>query len=158
MQLIQYNYTIHSASLSFTWENVYAYDRDFRMHISRHPERSWGVILQQAWTMRLRDRVSYGKKFSTNNGGSGSNRRSGEGRNGNVCYKFNKGKCTYGFNCKFDHKCLICGKFGHGAHNCRKADRGSAQVKRKDNETGEFSYDKADRYDKFEKNDKNRKK
>ena len=41
-ELIQYNYIISSASTSLTWENVYAYDRDFRLHISRHPDRSLG--------------------------------------------------------------------------------------------------------------------
>ena len=37
------------------------------------------------------------------------------------CKRFNKGHCSYGLRCKFDHRCSIpkCGKFGHGAHNCR---------------------------------------
>ena len=37
--------------------------------MERHPTRSWGVILQQAWTMFLKDRIGnnsqkLGKKFS----------------------------------------------------------------------------------------------
>ena len=56
-KLLQYNHTIHTASMSYHWENVYSYDREFRHHISRHPTRSWGVILQQAWTMILKDRI-----------------------------------------------------------------------------------------------------
>ena len=44
-ELIQYNHIIHTAALSFTWENVYLYDRDFRMHLSHYPNRSWSVIL-----------------------------------------------------------------------------------------------------------------
>ena len=52
-ELIEYNHVIHSISLTFTWENIYAYDRESRMHIARHPERSWVVILQQAWAIRL---------------------------------------------------------------------------------------------------------
>ena len=32
------------------------------------------------------------------------------------------GKCTYGAKCKFEHKCAICGKYCHGAHNCRRGD------------------------------------
>ena len=35
-ELVQYNYTIHSASLLFVWGNMYAYDKDFRSHISHH--------------------------------------------------------------------------------------------------------------------------
>ena len=55
-ELIQYNHIIHTAALSYTWENVYLHDRDFRLHLSRFPNRSWAVILQQSWTMRLKDR------------------------------------------------------------------------------------------------------
>ena len=57
-ELLQYNHTIHSASTTYTWENVYSYDKEFRRHVSRHPARSWSVILQQAWTMLLKDRAT----------------------------------------------------------------------------------------------------
>ena len=39
-ELIQYNHVIHSIASSYTWENVYSYDREFRIHLSKHPERS----------------------------------------------------------------------------------------------------------------------
>ena len=39
------------------WENVYAYDRDFRMHLSHHPGHNWGIILHQVWVLRMKDRV-----------------------------------------------------------------------------------------------------
>ena len=53
-ELIQYNHIIHSISSQYVWDNVYAYDKEFRMHVARHhPQRSWSVILQQAWSMRL---------------------------------------------------------------------------------------------------------
>ena len=55
-ELLQYNHTIHSAAMAYQWENVYSYDREFRRHIERHPTRPWNVILQQAWTMILKDR------------------------------------------------------------------------------------------------------
>ena len=55
-ELIQHNHVIHTAAFSYTWENIYFYDKDFRLHLSRYPHRSWAVILQQAWTMRLKDR------------------------------------------------------------------------------------------------------
>ena len=35
--------------------DVCAYDKDFRMHMGRHPSRNWGLILQQAWSFRLKD-------------------------------------------------------------------------------------------------------
>ena len=153
-ELIQYNYTISSAATSFTWENVYAYDRDFRLHISRHPERSWSVLLQQAWSMRLRDRVNGFENRTTGNGNSSNNSRS---NNRNICFKFNRGRCTYGMNCKFDHKCAICGKWGHGAHNCRKASGVERQQwTERNRETGEVShYEKHGRDDRDDKRENN---
>ena len=41
-QLLQYNHTIHSASMAYIWDNVYAYDKEFQHHIARHPTRPWG--------------------------------------------------------------------------------------------------------------------
>ena len=59
-ELLQYNHTIYTASVAYTWDNVYEYDREFRHHISRHPTRSWAIILQQVWTMILKDRLRGG--------------------------------------------------------------------------------------------------
>ena len=50
-ELIQYNHVIHTAAMTYSWSNVYAYDIDFRLHMARHPQRSWNVILQQAWNL-----------------------------------------------------------------------------------------------------------
>ena len=107
-ELIQYNHVIHTAAMTYSWSNVYAYDIDFRLHMSRHPQRSWNVILQQAWNLRLKDRNDVDR------------RSSGYQRRRYICWRYNKGKCTYGDRCKFDHRCGICGKHGHGAHICKR--------------------------------------
>ena len=122
-ELLQYNHTIHSASTTYSWENVYAYDREFRYHISRHPTRVWNVILQQAWKMLLKDRIHWGD----NQHGGGRNNGSHNNHNKwskSPCRHFSKGRCTFGLNYKFDHRCSVrkCGKFGHGAHQCRLRD------------------------------------
>ena len=130
-ELIQYNHIINIASQSFAWDNVYKYDKDFRRHISKHPTRSWGIILQQAWTMRLKDRMG---DRAQRGGGADRNRARRD-----ICWKFNLGSCTYGLSCKFDHRCALCLKFGHGVHNCCRASRGPPAYN--DNrETGEWSY------------------
>ena len=67
-ELIQYNHIIYSASSTYVWENVYAYDRDFRMHLSRHPGHNWGIILHQAWVLRMKDRVGNKTSWSSGNG------------------------------------------------------------------------------------------
>ena len=108
-ELIQYNHIIHTASQTYVWDNVYMYDKDFRIHISRNPTRSWVIILQQAWAMRLKDRLS----------GRQVRNYPEDGRSKDYCRRFQRGKCHLGASCKFEHQCSICGKFGHGAHICR---------------------------------------
>ena len=56
-ELVQYSHLIYTASLSFVWDNVYNYDKDFRLHLSHFPNRSWAIILQQAWSIRLKDKL-----------------------------------------------------------------------------------------------------
>ena len=116
-ELLQYSHTIHSALGAYQWDNAYNYDREFRYHISRHPTRSWALILQQAWTMLLKDRVVCNDNVYFQ---CGSFPRGGK-RDQEPCRRFNKGRCSYGLSCKFDHRCSVkkCGKWGHGAHICR---------------------------------------
>ena len=147
-ELIQYNHVIHSISLAYTWENVYAYDKEFRIHISKHPNRNWGVILQQAWSMKLRDRIYTGdQKDQRNTGnshgfslgqGSSSTPNSHKGKVNEPCRKFNKGKCKFGNSCRYEHRCSYCFKFGHNVLTCRKlaADRERGVSSRRD--TREF--------------------
>ena len=139
VELTQYHHIIHSASQTFTWENVYAYDKDFRIHLGEYPNRSWAVILQLAWSHRLKDKVNTNGKFQTGMG-------EGSGRNKNKkdpCWKFNRGKCTYSLSCRFDHRCALCSKFGHGSHICRRANRNTnnSNGNNIERETGERSVD-----------------
>ena len=144
-ELIQYNHVIHSIASQYIWDNVYNYNKEFRLHIAKHPERSWSVILQQAWSMRFRDRlVKYegggnnysshkaGQQYSQNHSGNGKT-KGGKPSSGEPCRRFNHGKCNFGSSCHFDHKCAYtpCGKFGHSILNCRKlqADRASAGIR-----------------------------
>ena len=135
-ELIQYNHIIQTASFTYAWENVYHYDREFRWHMERHPTRSWGVILQQAWTMFLKDQIGNnsqnpGKKFS---GGQDPNWNVGTGKK--ICIDFNNGYCRFGNKCKFEHKCGTCSRYEHGTHNCRRAQAITANKKEKGQGTG----------------------
>ena len=116
-ELIQYNHIICMASQSFTWENVYLYDKEFRLHLSNFPQRSWAVILQQACSMCLKDCIRNDSYPTSHKGSNGS---MGNKKKGENCHRFNKGKCTAGNSCKYDHRCDECRKWGHGAHICRK--------------------------------------
>ena len=104
---------IYTASLACVSENVY-YDCEFHLHMSRYPQHSWSVILQQAWNLCSKDWLTY-SSFS----------KKPKHKVKDVCKHFNKGKCHSGASsCRYKHRCLNCGKFGHGSHICkRKSDR-----------------------------------
>ena len=108
-ELIQYNHIIHTASQTFLWDNIYRYDREFCIHMSKHHlVRSWSVILQQAWAMCLKDKIQGTPNISYQSGGS---HRGGNGAKRRLCFDYNSGNCTFGKKCKFDHRCSFCNKF-----------------------------------------------
>ena len=116
-ELIEYNHVIHTIAMAYTWENVYTYDKEFRMHMAGNPHCSWAIILQQAWSLRLRDRIYQGtsSNFSSSSWNSSNHKTKVNER----CRCFNRGKCNFGTNCKYEHRCSYCFKFGHGILSCR---------------------------------------
>ena len=119
-ELIQYYQLIHTVSHSFTWENVYHYDKEFRMHLSNYPQCNWGIILQQAWSMCLKDHINQNRyEDGPGSGGKINHQHNQGGKRKDICLRFNKGKCKKGFRCQYDHRCLGCSKFGHRVHICR---------------------------------------
>ena len=66
------------------------------------------------------------------------------GNHTDVCKQFNRsGRCSYGKECKFEHRCLFCGKFGHPVINCRQLKYGGNGDKR--------NYERRDRSDYYDK-------
>ena len=116
-ELIEYNHVIHTISMVYVWDNVYLYDKDFRIHMGRNPEWNWSMILQKTCTLRLRDRIQGSTHGGFSSPGQG---QSPKNKSADPCRRFNRGKCTFGSACKYEHKCSYCFKFGHSILNCRK--------------------------------------
>ena len=108
-ELIQYNHVIYMASTMYIWDNVYTYDKKIRIHYSHFPQRSWAIILHQAWLMYLNEKLQNRDKFAF--GGKGKKE---------ICERYNWDKCPNGHSCKYDHRCKTCNKPGHGVHISRK--------------------------------------
>ena len=138
-ELIEYNNVIHTIAMAYTWDNVYTYAKEFRLHMSRYPNRSWAMILQQAWSLRLRDRITSGNNWGNGNSGGGQ----APTKVNEPCRRFNRGKCNFGFNCRYDHKCTYCLKFGHNVLNCRKAavDRNTSNNNHGNGHSGKNRFD-----------------
>ena len=96
-ELIEYNHIIHSVSLTFAWDNIYAYDRDFRLHIARHPDRSWVIILQEVWAKRLCNRIVPYKGSNDTSGHdyAPSSHQAKGGKSSDYCKRYNKGNATW---------------------------------------------------------------
>ena len=145
-ELIEYNHVMHTISMLYIWSNAYAYDKDFRMHMAKNPNHSWSIILKQAWSMRLNDRLPKGNDTA---GGARFSRPGVGFQNGDKrekfnepCHRFNRGKCNFGTGCHYKHHCSYCYIFGHGSVNCRKAigDRNNAGASGKNMEKLEPHY------------------
>ena len=133
-ELNEYNHMIHHISQTYVWPDCYRYDVDFRLFMAKHPERSWSIVLQKAWHMQLNEKISRSDHPGRNGfdrggrnqyrGGNSNN----SGSSNDHCRRFNRGRCTYGATCRYEHRCSHCNKFGHGIHNCRKyiADKGQS--------------------------------
>ena len=125
LELNEYIHTIHHISQTYVWDNCYAYDKEFRYFMGLHPERSWCNILQKAWAFRLNEKIrhtshqnDYFNRHGNDRGRSNYNKTPPSGTDS--CKRFNRGKCTYGASCRYEHRCDYCRKFGHGMFNCRK--------------------------------------
>ena len=86
------------------------------------PDRNWGPIYQQGWSLMLQDKSVAGnggnKSFRNNSLKGGEKPKDRE-----VCWRYNKGECTFGQNCRFDHRCAHCSKSGHSINNCCKKEK-----------------------------------
>ena len=140
-EIWQYVFVINHAASSYSWSNVADYDYAFRHLMAKNPQRSWSKIYVQMWNMCLTEPVNHSTGFGFRNhqsGGRGAGGHSNSpnfanssaGPHGstpqvgkksskpNYCWKFNKGKCKYGTNCKFINRCSYCDSLAHGLNNC----------------------------------------
>ena len=77
-EILQCNHAIEVAATNFQWDNVYQYDREFRIQMGEHPDCNWGIILQQAWSLYMKNPLPQGSTQLYNpvavNNNTGGNR------------------------------------------------------------------------------------
>ena len=126
-EIWQYISVINTASLNFSWENVYSYDIIFRQLMEFNPARSWAVTYNQMWNLTMTNPI---QKFQNNKShGNFSNFQNKQAQGGrrpksDYCWGFNKGlKCKFGKNCKFIERCSYCDSPAHGVIACPKLEK-----------------------------------
>lgn len=116
-ELLQYSHNVQVAATMYPWENVFNYGIAMREIHTDHPERLWGQICQHTWALELGEPSQKTNFVQANNTSTATpNVRSPR----KVCWKFNKGRCTYGAACEYDHRCSVCGGRNHGRSTCYK--------------------------------------
>ena len=120
-EIYQYIHTIHTASLSYRWENVAYYDYIFRQNMSENPQRSWGKIFTELWTLSMKEPLALnniiGQNYSDHNKRRGS---SGDLRE-ICCWRYNCNQCRKSAkDCKYEHRCSYCGLSNHIYLNCHR--------------------------------------
>ena len=94
--------------------------------MEKHPNRSWAHTHMQLWSLTMKDHV-YTRSNSVYD--SAGRKKSLKERS---CWRYNKGKCTCGEDCKFEHRCSSCGSFNHIFLKCpRKGKKQEAESKTK---------------------------
>lgn len=127
-ELLQYSHIIQTAAMNHPWENVYNYDIAIREIMTDNPGRLWGTICQLTWSLEMGEPVN--KHPSQTTGPTGvSQQSSGQKFGRKICWRFNKGRCTFGSNCEYDHRCAVCGSRSHGRHSCYKRGKGQDHSK-----------------------------
>ena len=141
-EIWQYVYVINKVASSFNWSNVCEYDYIFRQMMAVNPRRSWAKTYTQMWNICMMDLANKSQNSQNygNNSGNYSRQSGGHGNgSGNThnpprqmekkpdyCWKFNKGKCKFGSECRFINRCSYCDSTSHGLNTCPK--KGNANV------------------------------
>lgn len=95
----------------------YSYDKQWRLRQACHPQRSWGVLDSELWSMYVSTPTD-NRAFQPRDLASAPWRENAVLQN--LCFNFNRSECSRK-NCPFKHKCARCQDGGHGAGKCEKA-------------------------------------
>ena len=113
---LKYTEMIGELGCRFTWHSVLLFDEEYRQRQTAEGF-PWGTDAPHLATVVLRDRASTttaGGKPKSGGGGNNSNgqrpRRPVGPTGKEVCMQYNRGACTYGLRCVYDHACSSCGK------------------------------------------------
>ena len=70
-EIWQYISVINTASLAYSWENVYNYDIIFRQLMEFNPTRSWAVTYNQMWNLLMTNPITGNGQRQRNSFGQG---------------------------------------------------------------------------------------
>ncbi len=120
-EITKYKNDIQNFATNYYWSAVTSYNQLFRQYLADFPKCSWAMVDQDLFMTELvphRLPAQFRGQQPRGSPASGDILRTG------VCNMFNRGNCTWGKKCRYDHRCTTCNKFGHTSQVCH----GTAKV------------------------------
>jgi hypothetical protein len=112
---VKYTEMVGELAARFTWASVMIFDDEYRQRQARE-KFPWGRDAPHLSTITLRDRPPQQQQQQGKKGQGGGNRRAVGPSGKEVCIQFNRGQCSFGDKCHYEHVCSICSK-DHSARN-----------------------------------------
>ena len=122
IKLLQYSGHLNNLVGKFPFDQVYAYDKEFRADLEWFPDKPWDQIDQQLWSLTLHgiytmphqgnpQQCQFRKQQLQQQGWKASQTKAPDNQYRN-CFDHNRGGCSRP-SCIFPH---ICGRCGSPAH------------------------------------------
>ena len=99
---IKYTEMIGELGCRFTWQSVLVFDDEYRQRQHKEGFR-WGSEAPHLATVVLRDRPLASSRITQRQRAIPSTKK-------DICLQFNRGVCSYGLRCIYQHVCSSCGK------------------------------------------------
>jgi len=103
-QYLKYTEMVGELACRFAWQSVLLFDEEYRQRQAAG-DFEWGTDAPHLSTVILRDRAA---PLAAPRRQDGPQRRPVTNTGREICIQYNKGGCTYGQRCRFEHCCSIC--------------------------------------------------
>ena len=114
-EIWQYVSVINTTAVSYSWDNVSAYDVTFRHLMAFNPSRSWAISYTHMWNLCMKDPIvktatfrnnyqNFNNSFNSGSNHSSANMTPQQNKSSKPrhCWNFNKGvPCKFSPKCKF---------------------------------------------------------
>ena len=133
MPLLQYSGLLNNLSNKFPFDQVYAYDKEFRADLQWNQDKPWNVIDNQLWSMCLHGNHTLPHQgnpkqynFKKTSRPSTGQQRGNSETSYKHCFDYNRGGCNRP-SCVFPHICGKCGSTSHTISYCRSGNNSGFQ-------------------------------